>query len=735
MIRELKPKIFVELGSHAGHSYFAFCQAVKDAALQAKCFAVDTWAGDGITTGHYGDDVYMAVDAHNKESYAAFSSLLQMTFDEALNCFENASIELLHIDGLHTYDAVRHDFETWLPKLAPGAVVLFHDTVVRAENFGVWKFWEELKGQYTRNLEFEHSSGLGVLQIDNPAGDKKPKWLEPQFPQKTLIIDYFSALGSREFERYDLVKTHEEVDQLKKMVAKSDSQVAKQIQDFSSEFCYRDIKANNKIFMFYEDFLSLMDDDIRIAKKYLDQEGMSFEQYCKILDGLVESEWKCVYSFAFDSIGKTVIREQEEIKWVERRVQIYHQWLVSLTRLISFPNFRVAIDLRDMVNDLDIPILSFHKKSGQNIILVPDFEIYEQNYYRRDIYSDSVAFQGKLDKAIFVGSTTGTVASEVRSCCNTIENINNDPSVRLSAAKFFESSESVVFKLPSVVQCDSQETEAYLKTFTFTQCDRIDWSGQFKYKFIISVDGNGPTCTRVAATLLSHSVLLKYQSQWITYYHRALRPFVNYVPISWHSDVNHALSELKDNYAFYSNISRAANEDFSLLFKKSNVDRFFAAVLNEFYALFRGRDNIYWNNRQRIDQVTHFDIEAHFANVGDVWLYPSITIKEEAENYIQGLTISPASGLFEWNDISYQVMFEDGSASDIVCGGKFCGTRGQSKNIIGFRMSAQSRFRFSFFYSGVFSNDAVKKVRMGEWLTHDNMFIKCIELHLEPLVM
>ncbi len=200
LARRVAPAIFVELGTHTGNSYFAFCQAVAQAGLPTRCYAVDTWQGDE-QAGAYGEDVFQQVDAHNQQHYGEFSSLLRMTFDEALDSFSDGSIDLLHIDGLHTYDAVRHDFETWRPKLAPGAVVIFHDTNVREKGFGVWRLWEELKQRYPRHFEFTHSHGLGVLQIGEEEAQERLAPLMAGPDERQRIRHYFALLGSRILER------------------------------------------------------------------------------------------------------------------------------------------------------------------------------------------------------------------------------------------------------------------------------------------------------------------------------------------------------------------------------------------------------------------------------------------------------------------------------------------------------------------------------------------------------
>ena len=145
LVAETRPTVIVELGTHYGVSYSAFCEAVQRISLPSRCFAVDTWKGDQHA-GFYGADVYEDFFGFH-ERYRAFSSLLRMEFDAAAEMFGEASIDLLHIDGEHSYEAVQHDFATWLPKLSDRGVVLFHDTNVRGRGFGVWRLWSELSKQ------------------------------------------------------------------------------------------------------------------------------------------------------------------------------------------------------------------------------------------------------------------------------------------------------------------------------------------------------------------------------------------------------------------------------------------------------------------------------------------------------------------------------------------------------------------------------------------------------------
>lgn len=161
-IRNFKPKTIVELGTHYGASFFSMAQAVKDSNLKTKLYAVDTWKGDKHT-GFYEESVFETVNKIKDKIYPAQKiALIRSLFDKAVKKFKNGSIDLLHIDGLHTYEAVNHDFDIWFNKVAKDGVIIFHDTNEKGLDFGIYKLWEELKKKY-KTLEFYHAHGLGIL--------------------------------------------------------------------------------------------------------------------------------------------------------------------------------------------------------------------------------------------------------------------------------------------------------------------------------------------------------------------------------------------------------------------------------------------------------------------------------------------------------------------------------------------------------------------------------------------
>ena len=203
LVAACRPRVLVELGTHAGVSYAAFCQAVQRCGLPTVCTAIDSWAGDDHA-GAYSEDVYATLKAFHDPRFAGFSRLLRTTFDAAAGDVADGSIDLLHIDGFHSYEAVSHDFQTWRPKLSDRAVVLFHDTNVRVRDFGVWRFWEEIRDSGIGSLEFLHAFGLGVLLVGPNAPDSL-RDLCAAPPDDIRRI--FAAAGQRHVLEYDRAHT------------------------------------------------------------------------------------------------------------------------------------------------------------------------------------------------------------------------------------------------------------------------------------------------------------------------------------------------------------------------------------------------------------------------------------------------------------------------------------------------------------------------------------------------
>jgi hypothetical protein len=121
---------------------------------------------------------------------------MQSTFEEAAQSFSDGSIDLLHIDGFHTYEAVRNDYETWLPKMSERGVILFHDTNVHQEDFGVWRLWDELKTKYP-HFEMKHGYGLGLIAVGSEPPSELASLFAASGDELEAIRDLFYQLGLR----------------------------------------------------------------------------------------------------------------------------------------------------------------------------------------------------------------------------------------------------------------------------------------------------------------------------------------------------------------------------------------------------------------------------------------------------------------------------------------------------------------------------------------------------------
>jgi GT2 family glycosyltransferase/glycosyltransferase involved in cell wall biosynthesis len=193
LMKLFRPASLVELGAHKGDSYLAFCEAARRYSTGTVCRAIDSWRGDPQAR-EYGDEVLHELRARHDLDFGGFSTLTQSTFDDALPLVPDGSVDLLHIDGFHTYEAVRHDFESWLPKLSPRGIVLLHDTEVRRDDFGVHLLWAELRARFG-GFSFLHGFGLGVLPVGPEAASSLPDLFQLGEKTRDEIRALYRSLG------------------------------------------------------------------------------------------------------------------------------------------------------------------------------------------------------------------------------------------------------------------------------------------------------------------------------------------------------------------------------------------------------------------------------------------------------------------------------------------------------------------------------------------------------------
>jgi FMN phosphatase YigB (HAD superfamily) len=190
LVRNLKPKVIVQLGTQEDHSFLACCQAVKDGCLDTELSAIDTWVGDE-PLGFYDELIWDSVNRVKESCYDSLHlKIIRNTSDQTVNNYIDSSIDILFIGRFQTYDAAKNHYEKWVGKVKSDGIILFHNITVKDSNCSNSNLWDELKEKYF-TFEFNHSQRLGVLC-------KSSQKCKTLFNSPTMLKNYYQLMFDKE---------------------------------------------------------------------------------------------------------------------------------------------------------------------------------------------------------------------------------------------------------------------------------------------------------------------------------------------------------------------------------------------------------------------------------------------------------------------------------------------------------------------------------------------------------
>lgn len=169
LVAKNRPRIIIEIGTHFGGTFFLFSRFGSPDALLIS-IDLPTWNLKG-GYGRLRSFFYRSFRSkHQKMIFIAQDSHHPSTLKEVKNHLKCKEIDLLFIDGDHSYEGVKKDFEMYSPLVKNNGMIAFHDIVVhdQSENCGVNKFWNEIKESFVHQEIVENWNqkhwGIGLLK-------------------------------------------------------------------------------------------------------------------------------------------------------------------------------------------------------------------------------------------------------------------------------------------------------------------------------------------------------------------------------------------------------------------------------------------------------------------------------------------------------------------------------------------------------------------------------------------
>jgi cephalosporin hydroxylase len=169
LIRKVHPTVVVEIGTMKGGTLWAWCRL---AAPDALLVSIDL--PDGEFGSKYSAEIErlrtIARPSQRLELIRA-DSHSESTLEQLRAILDGRPIDFLFIDGDHTYEGVRQDYEMYSPLVKD--LIAFHDIVpCRPQDGDVNRLWTSLRNEKSLDLVDAEDAGsrgpwggIGVLYV------------------------------------------------------------------------------------------------------------------------------------------------------------------------------------------------------------------------------------------------------------------------------------------------------------------------------------------------------------------------------------------------------------------------------------------------------------------------------------------------------------------------------------------------------------------------------------------
>lgn len=165
-VENLKPKVTVEIGTKYGGTFMIWCEICPGYKISVDLVEgihggvsrEDTEKRNLMFYNKYPDQCHF-IEGNSHDS---------TTYDQLVKALDGRGIDFLFIDGDHTYEGVKQDYEMYSPLVNNGGYIAFHDINDterhRNRNVYVGKLWSELEGDKTEFNVNSDWAGIGIIK-------------------------------------------------------------------------------------------------------------------------------------------------------------------------------------------------------------------------------------------------------------------------------------------------------------------------------------------------------------------------------------------------------------------------------------------------------------------------------------------------------------------------------------------------------------------------------------------